>query len=148
MANDRWPGPGNGRDEIDGEVGAPGPGEESVEGLRSEAAGRGREAAEAQERYLRSLAEFENFRRRTNREREDWRRQAQETLLREILPVLDNFDRALGAPLARGADPAFRTGVELIHRDFLAALERLGVRSFVPVGQLLDPPRPQAVRRA
>src|SRR5262245_54513687 len=139
MANDRWPGSGDGRDEIDGEAGALGPGEESVEGLRSERDARAREAAEAQERYLRTLAEFENFRRRTHREREDWRRQAQETLLREILPVLDNFDRALAAPPARGADPAFRTGVELIHRDFLAALERLGVRPSEPAGRLFAP---------
>ena len=99
------------------------------------------------DRYLRTLAEFENFRRRTNREREDWRRQAQETLLREILPALDNFDRALAVPPAPRRDPAFRTGVELIHRDFLAALERLGVRPFVAVGQPFDPTRHEAVGR-
>src|SRR5262245_451692 len=147
MANDRWPGSGDGRDEIDGEAGALGPGEESVEGLRSERDAKAREAAEAQERYLRTLAEFENFRRRTNRERDDWRRQAQEMLLREILPVLDNFDRALAAPPAPGADSGFRTGVELIHRNFLAALERVGVRPFVAVGQPFDPTRHEAVGR-
>src|SRR5262249_38477228 len=57
------------------------------------------------------------------------------------------FDRALAAPPARGGDPAFRTGVELIHRDFLAALERLGVRPFVAVGQPFDPTRHEAVSR-
>ena len=46
-----------------------------------------------------------------------------------------------------GADPAFRTGVELIHRNFLAALERLGVRPFVAVGQPFDPTRHEAVSR-
>jgi molecular chaperone GrpE len=147
MANDRWPGPGDAaRGEWD-EVDAAGRGEESLEALRAERDARAREAAEAQDRYLRTLADFENFRRRTGREREDWRRQAQEALLREVLPALDNFDRALSAPAAPGADPAFRTGVELIHRDFLAALERLGVRPFVAVGQPFDPTRHEAVSR-
>jgi molecular chaperone GrpE len=147
MANDRWPGPGDAawgeRDAAAEEAGAG----EDLAALRTERDARAREAAEAQDRYLRNLADFENFRRRINREREDWRRQAQEALLKEILPALDNFDRALAAPPARDADPAFRTGVELIHRDFLAALERLGVRPFVTVGQPFDPTRHEAVSR-
>ena len=148
MANDRWSEPGDAaRSQREAAAEAPGPEEESLEALRSERDARAREAAEAQERYLRTLADFENFRRRIGREREDWRRQAQEALLREILPALDNFDRALAAPPALGADPAFRTGVELIHRDFLAALERLGVRPFAAVGQPFDPARHEAVGR-
>jgi molecular chaperone GrpE len=148
MANDRWPEPGDAaRGQRDAAAEAPGFGEEALEALRSERDARAREAAEAQERYVRTLADFENFRRRTAREREDWWRQAQEALLREILPAVDNFDRALAAPPAPGADPAFRTGVELIHRDFLAALERLGVRPFAAVGQPFDPARHEAVGR-
>jgi molecular chaperone GrpE len=147
MANDRWPEPGDAtRSEQDAAPPAE-TGEESLEALRSERDARAREAAESHERYLRALADFENFRRRTGREREDWRRQAQESLLREILPVLDNFDRALAAPPVPGADQAFRTGVELIHRDFLAALERVGVRPFTAVGQPFDPTRHEAVGR-
>ena len=115
--------------------------------LRSELDARTREAAEARDRYVRTLAEFDNYRRRTGREREEWRRQAQEELLREVLPVLDNFDRALAAPPPPGADQAFRTGVELIHRNFLAALERLGVRPFGAVGEPFDPTRHEAVGR-
>src|SRR5262249_45694790 len=138
---------GNGQDDFDAPTDTPETASEGLEELRGERDARAREAAEAQERYLRTLAEFENFRRRTNREREDWRRQGQEALLREILPALDNFDRALAAPPARGSDPAFRTGVDLIHREFLAALERLGVRPFVAVGQPFDPTRHEAVGR-
>lgn len=148
MANDRWPGPGDAaRSQQDAAPEAPGLAEEGLDALRSERDARAREAAEAQERYLRTLADFENFRRRIGREREDWRRKAQEELLQEILPALDNFDRALAAPPAPGADPAFRTGVELIHRDFLAALERLGVRPFTAIGQPFDPMRHEAVGR-
>jgi molecular chaperone GrpE len=149
MANDRWPSPGGAAgSQRDVAADAPDSGEETAEALRSERDARGKEAAEAQERYIRTLADFENFRRRTGREREDWRRQAQEELLREILPVLDNFDRALAAPAAPGPGEAFRTGVELIHRNFLAALERLGVRPFTAVGQAFDPTRHEAVGRA
>ena len=148
MPNDRWPESGDTVwSERDAAAEAPAPGDESLEALRSERDARARDAAEAQDRHLRTLADFENFRRRTAREREDWRRQAQEALLKEILPALDNFDRALAAPPARGSDPAFRTGVELIHREFLAALERLGVRPFVAVGQPFDPTRHEAVGR-
>src|SRR5262249_24913520 len=145
MANDRWRGPGDDA-WAEREAAAEAPGED-LEALRTERDSRAREATEAQDRYLRTLAEFENFRRRTTREREDWRRQAQESLLKEILPAIDNFDRALAVPPARGADPAFRTGVELIHREFLTALERLGVRPFVSVGQPFDPTRHEAVSR-
>jgi molecular chaperone GrpE len=126
---------------------APDAGEESLGALRSELDARAREATEARDRYIRTLAEFDNYRRRTGREREDWRRQAQEELLREILPVLDNFDRALAAAPTPGTDQAFRTGVELIHRNFLAALERLGVRPFVAIGEPFDPTRHEAVGR-
>lgn len=112
-----------------------------------ELAARAREAAQAQDRYLRTLAEFENYRKRTARDREDWRRQAQADLVREILPALDNFDRALAALPATGGDGGFRTGVELIHKDFLKALERVGVRPFSALGERFDPQRHEAVGR-
>jgi molecular chaperone GrpE len=123
------------------------PPEREVERLRAELETRAREAAEAQDRALRALADFDNYRKRTLREREDWSRQAQEQVLREILPVLDNFDRALAAPAGPGSDGGFRAGVELIHREFLKTLERLGVRPFETVGQRFDPLRHEAVAR-
>jgi molecular chaperone GrpE len=145
MADDRFMSPGpddTARGEADAAV-AP----EGVEAVRAEVEARTREAAEAQDRYLRTLAEFENYRKRTVREREDWRRQAQIDVLREILPALDDFERALATPPAGDADAGLRTGVELIHRNFLAALERLGVRPFTATGQPFDPQRHEAVGR-
>lgn len=115
--------------------------------LRAEVEAAARAAVEAQDRYLRTLADFDNFRKRIGREREDWWRQAQEQVLREILPVLDNFERALAAEPGPGGDGGLRAGVELIHRDFLKALERLGVRPFGSVGELFDPQRHEAVAR-
>lgn len=142
MADERWSDPGEARGQSESASG-----EDSVEALRAGRDARAREAAESQDRYLRTLAEFENYRRRVAREREDWNRQAQERLLGELLPALDNFDRALAVPPTPGADPAFRSGVELIHREFLNALERAGVRPFVTVGQPFDPTRHEAVGR-
>jgi molecular chaperone GrpE len=125
---------------------ATGPADEPTT-LRQEVEARAREAALAQDRYLRTLAEFDNYRKRTAREREESRRQAQIEVLREVLPVVDNFDRALAAEAGTAGDPGFRTGVELIHRDFLKALDRIGVRPFSAVGELFDPARHEAVAR-
>jgi molecular chaperone GrpE len=125
-----------------------GPVTDELAELRAAAEAKAREATEAQDRYLRTLADFDNYRRRTTRERDEWRRQAQEQVVREILPVLDNFDRALAAA---GSDPGgptgFRAGVELIHREFLKALESVGVRPFSAVGETFDPLRHEAVAR-
>jgi molecular chaperone GrpE len=134
-------------DRFASDAGGPASTDEDLESLRAEIDAKARQAAEAQDRYLRTLADFDNFRRRVGREREEWRRQAQEDLLREILPALDNFDRALGRGAGRGGDDGFRAGVELIHRDFLNALERIGVRSFSAVGEVFDPQRHEAVAR-
>lgn len=116
-------------------------------GLQAELAERAREAAEYRDRYLRALAEFDNYRKRMAREREEWRDRAQAEVLREILPVLDNFERALAAEPGEGGAEGFRAGVELIHRDFLKVLERLDVRPFSAVGELFDPERHEAVAR-
>lgn len=118
-----------------------------LESLRGELEAKTREAAETHDRYLRTLADLDNYRKRTAREREEWRRQAQSEVLREILAVLDNFDRALAAEPGATGDADFRAGVELIRRDFLKALERIGVRPFSAVGELFDPARHEAVAR-
>jgi len=86
---------------------SPAPPEDSLD-LRDETTTRSREAAEARDRHLRTLADFDNYRKRVARDREDWRRHAQEQLLREILPVLDNFDRALAAEPGPAGEPRAR----------------------------------------
>lgn len=121
--------------------------EESLDELRAEVEAKSREAAEARDRYLRTLADFDNYRRRVERERAEWALRAQEQVLREILSVLDNFERGLAAEADPAGEAGFRAGVELIHRDFLKALERVGVRPFSAVGELFDPARHAAVAR-
>lgn len=146
MADDRIAPPDAGEPtEPEAEPTSSAPAEAEV--LRVEAEARAREAAQAQDRYLRTLADFDNFRKRVERERAEWRDRAQAELVRDILPVLDNFERALAVGSGPGSDSGFRAGVELIHRDFLTALERLGVRPFRAIGEPFDPARHEAVGR-
>ena len=99
-----------------------------------------------QDRYLRAVAEFENVRKRGAREREEYTRYANESLLRDLLPVLDNFDRALQAARTEPA-AAVTSGVELIQRELIRVLEKFGVTPFSSVGQPFDPERHEAVAR-
>lgn len=106
-----------------------------------------RQLDEKHDQWLRALAEMENMRRRLQREREEYIRFANETLLRDLIPVLDNLDRALAA--ARGAADAGRIveGVELIQRELLRVLEKYGVTRYSAVGQPFDPTRHEATER-
>jgi molecular chaperone GrpE len=109
-----------------------------------------REALEAKTREVeehRAAAEFDNTRKRAAREREEYTRYANESLLRELLPVLDNFERALQAARGEPAAAAVTAGVELIQRELLRVLEKFGVTSFTSVGQPFDPERHEAIAR-
>jgi len=106
-----------------------------------------RQLDEKQDQYLRALAEMDNMRRRAQRDREEQSRYANETLLRDLIPVVDNFDRALEAAKAAGAAPSVTDGVELIRRELLKALERHGVTRYSAVGTRFDPTRHEAIAR-
>ena len=95
-----------------------------------------KENAELQDQLLRARAEFENFRKRASRERQDARAYGHEALARDLLDALDNLERAL-AHIAPG--DALREGLELVQRDLLAALERHGVREMEAAGARFDP---------
>lgn len=106
-----------------------------------------RQLDEKQDRLLRALAEMDNMRRRAQREREEYVRYATEALLRDLIPVLDNLDRALEA--ARSTTDVARVveGVELIRRELLRVLERAGLTRYSAVGQAFDPVRHEATAR-
>ncbi len=106
-----------------------------------------RQLEEKQDRLLRALAEMDNMRRRAQREREEYVRYATEALLRDLIPVLDNLDRALEA--ARSTTDVARVveGVELIRRELLRVLERAGLTRYSAVGQAFDPARHEATAR-
>lgn len=115
--------------------------------LREALEAKTREADAARDRYVRTVAEFDNARKRAVREREELIRGANESLIRELLPVLDNFERALQAARGDAGATAVTAGVELIQRELLRVLEKFGVTAFSSVGAPFDPERHEAVAR-
>jgi molecular chaperone GrpE len=102
-----------------------------------------RERDELQERLMRLAAEFDNFRKRTAREWQDHRKRANSDVLREIIELVDNFERALEAPVEDAA--GLRKGVELIHQQLLASLRKFGVEDISAEGMEFDPQRHEAL---
>jgi len=97
-----------------------------------------------QDRLLRNAAEFDNYRKRIDRERRELADHAATDLLADILPVVDDLERALQAQAGSEAD-VYRKGVELIHRQLLDVLRRRGVKPMDVVGVDFDPRFHQSV---
>jgi molecular chaperone GrpE len=110
-----------------------------------------RECAELKDKVLRTLAEMENLRRRTEREVGDARAYGIASFARDVLGIADNMQRALDAAqqeLRGSVDPGVKTlleGVELTERELLKALEKNGVKKFDPQGEKFDPNLHQAM---
>ncbi|HUK32930.1 MAG TPA: nucleotide exchange factor GrpE [Vicinamibacterales bacterium] len=103
-----------------------------------------READEMRDRWLRKTAEFDNYRKRIERERREQSDQAVTDVLEALLPVVDDFDRALTIEAGPEAD-AYRKGVELIHAKLQDMLKKRGVRPIEALGADFDPNVHQAV---
>ncbi len=102
--------------------------------------------AEAQERYVRLYADFENFKKRAQRERDEARRNAVESVVSRFLPVLDNLEMALAAAQQPSAGVEnIRTGVAMIHGQFKGAFGEYGIEEIDAVGQPFDPSVHEAV---
>jgi molecular chaperone GrpE len=91
---------------------------------------------EAHERMLRAAADLENYKKRAQREKEELQKFGNEKLLKDLLPVLDNLDRALAAA---AADDPLRAGVLLVRSSFEQVLGRYGVKGFSAADQPFDP---------
>jgi molecular chaperone GrpE len=104
---------------------------------------------EERDRYydllLRKTAEFDNYRKRVERERRELIAHATADVLTELLPVIDDLERALNVDVPGEQADGYRRGVELIHRRLLDMLRRRGVTLMEAVGQPFDPHRHQAV---
>ncbi|MBV8201446.1 MAG: nucleotide exchange factor GrpE [Acidobacteria bacterium] len=111
--------------------------EEDVQALR-------REIADLRDRSMRTLADFDNFRKRAERERQEIRRYALLEPLREFLPVADNLERALQAD---GPAEDLKRGVEMILRQMRELLRRFGVREVPSDGEVFNPMMHEAVAR-
>jgi molecular chaperone GrpE len=102
------------------------------------------EKRELYERLLRKQAELENFRKRTQREKEDFLQHANADLLRALLPTLDGFERALKQRNSEVPE-SFYQGMELIYRQLMDVLRRAGLMAIEAEGKLFDPHLHQAV---
>jgi molecular chaperone GrpE len=117
---------------------APGP-EEAL-------AAKAQEAERLQDRLLRLQAEFDNYKKRMAREKAEFLKFATEGLLLELLPVLDNLERALTSARAESANrEAVADGIEMIVRLFRSTLDKAGVKPLEAAGQPFDPGLHQAI---
>ena len=107
-----------------------------------------REYSECFDKWLRLHAEFENFKKRIQKERADLLKFGNENLLRALLPVLDNLNRAIEHGKNAKENSPLWEGVEMVQKEFLTILERFGVKPIQAVGEVFDPERHEAISQA
>jgi molecular chaperone GrpE len=129
--------------------------EESAEGAASETpappadpvAEAKAEAARFKEQWMRSAADFDNFRKRSRKELEDTRKAGREELLKDLLPVFDNLERAMtSAERATEVKPV-SDGLKMVLRQFTDTLGRSGITKVPTVGSLFDPSLHEAIQQ-
>ncbi len=103
-----------------------------------------KELEESKDKYLRLMAEYDNFRKRSAKERLELSATVKGNTIGEILPVFDNFERALAAETQ---DTNYKAGVEMIFKQFGDMLTKLGVEIIDPIGQTFDPNIANAVNQ-
>jgi molecular chaperone GrpE len=113
--------------------------------LRENLQAKEKEANENYDRYVRQVAESENFRKRANRERDEAIRFANETLVKDLLPVIDNLERAVAHAKDGGNGKPLVEGVEMVLRGFFDTLAKHGVVPIAAVGQRFDPEKHEAM---
>lgn len=104
-----------------------------------------KDVASLKDQLLRKQAEFDNYRRRTEREKVEARHGGRNTVVIEMLAVLDNFERALESVSKGAEDDALRQGFELIYKQFRDTLTKLGVEPIEALGKPFDPHLHEAV---
>ena len=143
---------------LEGKEGQKFPGEEKkaeekkesppLEKLQAQLEEKTRESSEYFDKWLRLRAEFENFKKRMQKERADLLKFGNESLLKALLPVLDNLSRAIEhGKNAKESSPLLE-GVEMVQKEFLTTLDKFGVKSVQAVGEVFDPERHEAVSQA
>jgi molecular chaperone GrpE len=110
----------------------------------------GKDLAEMKERLLRNVAEMDNMRKRLEREKADFIKFSLESVLKDMIPVLDSFDKALFgvSSHSESGDPkSFHDGMTMVHKQLLNALAKHGLEPVESVGKPFDPNLHQAIQR-
>lgn len=105
------------------------------------------ECEEQKNRVLRVAADLENFRRRSQREKEDLRKYGIDRVVMELLPAIDNLERALQHATSESGENSMTEGVRMVYRQLLSALEKHGVEGFDSKGTAFDPQRHEALQQ-
>lgn len=119
--------------------------QEEIEALKGQVNGLNKDLQEKKDRLLRLQADFDNFRRRSAKEREEISAVVTQNFCKDMLPLLDNFERAMAAE-TKDVE-AFQKGVEMIFTQFQEILKKNGLEHIEAVGQKFDPNFHQAVMR-
>lgn len=115
-------------------------GENPANELERQLAQKNLEVEELKERILRLHADFDNYRKRTNKEKEEWFQYASQGVVINLLPVLDNLERALGSMEQQVEDKqGLLAGVNMIYRQLMDVLQREGLQPIEALGQQFDP---------
>jgi len=128
-----------------GSVDSPDASTAELANLRQQLVAKEQEAKDNYDRYLRQVAEAENFKKRNARERDDAIRFANEMLLKDLLPVIDNLERAIAHAASGENGKPLVEGVEMVLKGFLDALSKFGVSQIVAAGQSFDPSKHEAI---
>ncbi|MDF2539951.1 MAG: hypothetical protein K0S76_2972 [Herbinix sp.] len=94
---------------------------------------------ELNDRLIRTMAEFDNFRKRSEKEKAQMYDIGAKSVVEKLLPIIDNFERGLGALTDKEKESAFAQGIELIHKQLLTSLDDIGVKPIDAVGKEFDP---------
>ena len=138
--------------EDDVEMTAPAKAEESaaaaakIEKLTQALEQKAKEAAEAHDKYLRTSADFDNYRKRMQRDLADFRKYSNEQMARELLSVVDHLSLAIKhASEAGETSDGLRQGVELVYKQLRDVLEKFGITAFASQGEPFDPAKHEAI---
>ena len=104
-----------------------------------ELAAKDQKIEELNDRLMRSMAEFDNFRKRTEKEKSMMYDMGIKSIIEKLLPIVDNFERGFGTITDKEKESAFAQGIELIYRQLITALDEIGLKPIDAVGKEFDP---------
>jgi molecular chaperone GrpE len=127
-----------------GSQASPGPAEPTLEQKLADAQA---EVARMRDQLLRTAADFDNFRKRSRRSEDDAQRRGREQMLKDLLPVFDNLERAVQHAETSQEAQGVVAGVKMVLKLFLDTLERVGIKRIPTVGQAFDPTKHEAIQQ-